>query len=998
MTTSLRFGWPALIAGWILSSVPVARGQEKSSFPDFTGKRIYVVGAPDHYQGLTAQIERLEQSSPQTYYVVVTETIKPYPSVARYAESLFDFWRSQAARSSHTLDANRSVIVVVALADQKVGVHVGATLRNQFGLHATTVERELIKPAFLRRAKDGKYPEAISSLLDATNDWIAERDSHTAYVSVKVAAPGAAAGSNKSPKDASNLQTTTQRTRSTSPDISTTSSETAAPSDTSTTTALDSRTVSQRGSSIWTPATFLILGLLAICLAVLAWLWSNHRRARLHLAGQIQEIKSKAVEVMDRLDSLKERLKLMPTSPEFREPMTGETHAIYQTANEKTTKLWDGWLAVMEALDKAEKLAARSGSMFSRQTLEDAQKLMDEQGSFQEIDRQAGEIAASIGQLDQAHQNARKVQKTLTAIRPKFEAGTAALTKLDLPTSPYQEQLDAVATDTAQANSVLVADPVGTQKVLERIQTRAETLLKRIESVAAICVDSRQVKSALETIKRQVATHRNQGLKLVEQGGNPDIPLEQGIEACAATLAALRAGDPDAAAEKLSTARSLLAEAQGTIEKVQKAKSLCERDQPARLRETDRLRAALPQAESYQRDLERDFSRASWQSVARNLDQANALIATFDRQAQEAAAAATLTRQEYLKGASILEELTRQQKIALRLMSGLGEQLNSLIDIRNDCHKLNDETAARERQIELYVRQNDSIVGDLARNSLETAQQARQEIIARSNEPRPDWPALRQRLAELTEELSIAQSQAEEDVKNHEALVSEFNEVRQKASRVYALLASHSEDRVAANEHYRSAANALDRIGVALNQPRGASATLLQQLRDADADLDESERLAREDIRLAAQAQSMISDGAQAIDQARSYAGMGIAADTSSAEYQLVQAQNLLQSQNYEQSIHSAGSAIEAARQVYYAAMQQAVFQQMAIAAEERRRAARMAAPTWDGISFGAAAAASAATAILENASANAAPAESDSSDSATGVGSWSSDVGQGSW
>ena len=124
---------------------------------------------------------------------------------------------------------------------------------------------------------------------------------------------------------------------------------------------------------------------------------------------------------------------------------------------------------------------------------------------------------------------------------------------------------------------------------------------------------------------------------------------------------------------------------------------------------------------------------------------------------------------------------------------------------------------------------------------------------------------------------------------------------------------------------------------------------------------------------------------------------MGIRADAADAEYQLVQAQNLLQSQNYEQSIHCAGAAIQSARQVYYAAMQQALVQQMAMAAEGRRRAARMAAPAWDGISFGAAAATAAAATILNNASANAAsPSASD--DPATAVGSWSSDVGQGSW
>ena len=589
--------------------------------------------------------------------------------------------------------------------------------------------------------------------------------------------------------------------------------------------------------------------------------------------------------------------------------------------------------------------------------------------------------------------------EALTADRPKLDAGTAALVKLDLPTAPYQEELDSIAADTAKASSVLVADPLGTKSVLEQIQSRAENLLRRIESVAAICAESRQVKTSLETLKRQVGTHRSQGLKLVEQGETQIFRWSKAARLAAATLIRPSCGRPRGRLRETRSGPLDARRGPGHHREGPESQGLLRaRSAGPRSRNRPPSHVALPQAESYHNDLDRDFARSSWQAVARNLDQATSLLATFDRQAQEAAAAATSTRQEYLKGAAQLEELARQQKIALRLMSGLGEQLNSLIDVRNECHKLNEAAAASERQAELYIRENDPIVGDLARNSLATAQQARQEIIARSNEPRPDWPTLRQRLTELTEELSIAQSQAQEDVKNHEALVSEFNEVRQTASRVYALLASHSEDRLAANEHYRAAADTLDRVGLALSQPRGASAGLLKQVRDAAADLDESERLAREDIRLAAQSQSMISEGAQSIEQARSYSAMGIGADTSSAEYQLMQAQNLLQSQNYEQSIHSAGAAIQAARQVYYAAMQQALAQQMAMAAEERRRAARMSAPAWDGISFGAAAAASAAATILNNAAANAASPPSPPAEPATAVGSWSSDVGQGSW
>ena len=66
-----------------------------------------------------------------------------------------------------------------------------------------------------------------------------------------------------------------------------------------------------------------------------------------------------------------------------------------------------------------------------------------------------------------------------------------------------------------------------------------------------------------------------------------------------------------------------------------------------------------------------------------------------------------------------------------------------------------------------------------------------------------------------------------------------------------------------------------------LSEPRGRSAALLEQVRGAAADLTRSEELAREDIRLAAQAQAQIGEAGQAISQARGYSSMGFGVDTS---------------------------------------------------------------------------------------------------------------------
>ena len=99
----------------------------------------------------------------------------------------------------------------------------------------------------------------------------------------------------------------------------------------------------------------------------------------------------------------------------------------------------------MDVLEKAQKLAARSGSPLSQKTLAEAEDLINKQGSFAEIETQAQAISADVDRLEHAHQVARTVLEAVTAARPKIDAGLEEVKKLGLPTAPYQEELGAVA-------------------------------------------------------------------------------------------------------------------------------------------------------------------------------------------------------------------------------------------------------------------------------------------------------------------------------------------------------------------------------------------------------------------------------------------------------------------------------------------------------------------------------------------------------------------------
>ena len=146
---------------------------------------------------------------------------------------------------------------------------------------------------------------------------------------------------------------------------------------------------------------------------------------------------------------------------------------------------------------------------------------------------------------------------------------------------------------------------------------------------------------------------------------------------------------------------------------------------------------------------------------------------------------------------------------------------------------------------------------------------------------RPDWPSVSRTLATALEEFAIAQSQAEADVRAHDQLRDEYDRARQELDRVARLLSSRQEDRVAANQHFRAAAEVLDQVGLDLSSSRGEWARLLERVRGAGNDLEQAERLAQEDIRLAGQAESELAEASRSIRQAREYSAMGVTVDTS---------------------------------------------------------------------------------------------------------------------
>ncbi len=241
------------------------------------------------------------------------------------------------------------------------------------------------------------------------------------------------------------------------------------------------------------------LSLLVIIAAIMGLVWMFHRRARARLDQRIKGVRSSATDVMDHLDALKERLKLLPaTDPDFRAPMTGETAALYAKVQESVGRLWDRWLQVMDAIDRAETLAQRISSPFQRKALRDAERVVEQKGVFEEIDAGAKACAADMDRLNQAHETARSELEALAAARPKLDAQVEVIRNLGLPIAPYQDDLAAVAAETDRARELIAADPIGASSRLVALRSRGEAFIGRAERVAAMFQEAQKAAAALQ--------------------------------------------------------------------------------------------------------------------------------------------------------------------------------------------------------------------------------------------------------------------------------------------------------------------------------------------------------------------------------------------------------------------------------------------------------------------------------------------------------------------
>lgn len=940
--------------------------QEKTPFPEYNGERVYTAGVSGSFESLNQTIKELERSSPQSYFVVLIRSAGSGDNaVARYADDLYDAWKAQAQAKGLKLDPERSVLTVVAVGDRRVAVRAGATLQGKLGLDRST-RSSLIDKAFVPFAKEQRYTDAVASLLASINNEVARHDPATTSVQT---------GTTLFPTLPTTAVAPSQPVRATS-----------APAGGATAAK------SSAGGEV---VTALLASLLVVGLIIGILIWLARRRTRNTVARKIKDFREQSVNVMDRLDALKARLKKLPIEDQdFKEPMSGATLALYEKTEQALAGLWDRWLEIMDILDKAQALAPKDSAAGTKE-LKEAEKLVSDSRAFEQIETESKACSATMDQLDQAHETARAAAETLAAGQNEVHERVERVEKENLPSVPYKPEIDGIAASADHAREILTADPIGARTELEQAQQRAVALRDRIEQVLERHDEGRTISTDLAALAEKVAGHRKEGLRLDEEGGDPDHPIAQTRLKLEALRKAVHEGDPAAALAGTQAAREFLKQARQTLDGVLSARTLCESGLPERVQRTQRLREAMRQYEAFEAELKRDFAPESWQAVAGNLAQARALLETFDRKLGEVASAASSASQKYLLGARLLGQVSQEQQAVLQLQSGVGETLSGLRALRDQCQTTVRDLDEARHSTEGYFRQYDAVVGKLARGTYDSARRSREQLVALLNEGRPDWLEVRQLLARCAKELTAARDQAEGDVRIYQQLGSELERVRREANRVGAFLAGHEEDRLAANQHFRNAEAVLSRVQGESSRGGGEWARWLEMVRGAAADLAHSERLAQEDVRLAQQAEAEIQEAALAVQKARAYFSMGVTLNTLGADAQVAEADRLYRSQDYEQAIRTAAAAIQQVREAHAAAAQQVFLRQMAMDANRRE-----AAPSLPGgalLNAGVPAIAESAAEPAPTPQARTARGAAEA-ESGTAAGSWESETAERGW
>jgi len=585
-----------------LTGGPVIQAEEPPRISQTDTRRVFVSDTPESFEKVRAAVEAAKRTTGRDYRVVVIGKAPEGQTARSLLEMLVDRWRREAPDGAAGYDPAGDVTIVLDTKGRTIAMRAPWALEVSSGLDPETIETELIEKAFVPRAKDGLYDDALTALVEGTEAWVKNR------------------------QDRERAQAEAAR-------------------------VFRTRTL---------PLSLLGIGALG-ALGAFFVQRSRHDRRMAEARRKLATFKEEVVALSDLLDAQQERHRLLPhTDPDFKTPMLGQTRSTYDAVQGAIRRYRERWLGLMDVWEKAQE-QVDSEWFLGTAAADECIRLLDSAEARPPLADVAGECRAPLDVLEQAHEKSRELADALESAVATATDRIGKLSTRGRSGAAFQAAIAAANRSVALGRHDLESDPVETRGRLEGGLADVETLVGRLDAFEAADDRRHKALAAADAAAQKIQVKRAEGWLLAEPGADPMVHVEKAREHVHLAAQLLDAGETEGAIKHIEHAERHAAEAIAILESIVAAKTKIDDLLPGCIARLEAL-AGRQQATRRAIDaLAEAYAESSWADLADNPVKADEGIDRIRRMIAEAQAAAERSRQHYFKALALLEEVVRQE-------------------------------------------------------------------------------------------------------------------------------------------------------------------------------------------------------------------------------------------------------------------------------------------------------------------------------------------------
>ena len=583
-----------------------ARADEAADLPATGGGSVFVSGVADEFPAVRQAVARAKALGGRDYRVVVVGDAGGQPDAARkMLDTIVTRWREQArgGDGGEGFDPSADVAILLDVGDRLLAMIVPWSLEAGSGLDQETLERELIRKAFVPRAKDGLLDEGLADLVDATEAWVRDR------------------------REAQRARTEAAR-------------------------VFRTRTLPLGIAGL--AGAGLVGGLLLQR--------GRHDRRLAAARARLAAFKEEVVALSDLLDAQQERHRMLPHSdPDFKTPMEGLTRSAYDGVQAALGRYRERWLGLMDVWERAQK-TIEAEWFLGTTAADEAIALLDSAEARPPLDAVAGECRGPLDALEQAHETARRLAEGCDRELATVGERLAGLTRRGRSPASFQPALAEAARGRELAGHDVERDPVAARGRLEQAESALGTITARIDAIEAADDRRQRATRATDELESLVRAKRAEGWLLAEPGADPDEQVTASRRALDLAAQLLDAGETEAALVHVERAEQAQGDARKLVESIVAARTRVEELLPGVVARLEALAGRREQAIRALEHLAAAYAESSWSDVAGNVAKADEGLLRVRALVEEARAAAAGDRQHYFRAVALVEEAIRQQE------------------------------------------------------------------------------------------------------------------------------------------------------------------------------------------------------------------------------------------------------------------------------------------------------------------------------------------------